>query len=70
VMGRNLMELLDGTRTRAELIEELASRITSGEIKLGESGGELPPLRTILEALPSGLEKSLEGLAASALLIA
>jgi methyltransferase-like protein len=69
VMGRNLLELLDGTRTRAELVEELESRIKSGAIKL-DAGGELPSREAILDSLPVGLENSLAGLAASALLVA
>jgi hypothetical protein len=69
-LGQNLIQLLDGTRTRAELAEEIASRIRSGAIKLDAGGGELLPMEAILDSLPAGLEKSLEGLAASAMLVA
>jgi methyltransferase-like protein/trans-aconitate methyltransferase len=69
-LGQNLIQLLDGTRTRAELAEEIASRIRSGAIRLDEGGGELPPMEAILDSLPAGLEKSLKGLAASAMLVA
>ena len=54
-LGRRLVALLDGTRDRAQLVDELRSF-------LGETGQEVP------EPLDAGLERSLEGIARIALL--
>jgi hypothetical protein len=54
-LGRRLVILLDGTRDRAQLLDELSAFLL-------ETGGRVP------EDLESGLERSLEGLAGLALL--
>jgi SAM-dependent methyltransferase len=54
-LGRRLVALLDGTRDRAQLADELRSF-------LGETGQDVP------EPLEAGLERSLEGIARLALL--
>ena len=69
-LGRTLLLLLDGTRDRAALLAELSARIRSGEISVGDGAAGAPAPEQFLEALPAGLERSLEGLANSTLLVA
>ena len=69
-LGRGLLLLLDGTRDRAALLAELSARIRSGEISVGDGAAGAPTSEQLLEALPAGLERSLEGLANSTLLVA
>ena len=67
-MGRQLLLLLDGTRTRAELVAELAAAIESGKVDRSSLGDVEP--QQVVETLRAGLEQSLAGLARGALLIA
>jgi SAM-dependent methyltransferase len=69
-LGRSLLLLLDGTRDRAALLAELSARVRSGDISVGDGAAGAPTPQQLLDALPSGLERSLEGLANSALLVA
>jgi methyltransferase-like protein len=68
-MGRNLLQLLDGTRDRTALVEELARRIRSGLIDPASVGLGVTA-EQLIESLPEGLEKSLEGVAGNSLLVA
>lgn len=68
-LGRALFALLDGTRTRAALVEELSALVRSGRVDLtavapGLDAGQF------LSGLPGGLDNSLSGLARSSLLVA
>jgi methyltransferase-like protein len=67
VFVRHLLFLLDGTRDRAALLQELRTKIESGELP-GE-GQELADKETFLRELPEYLENNLQHLADSALLI-
>src|SRR5205823_8111828 len=60
-LGRQLIRLLDGTRDRAALRQELAAFIRT-QLPAG------PDLQAALERLPASLEKSLVTLARQALL--
>jgi len=64
-LGKSLLQLLDGTRDRAALIEELRTLIKSGAIPMDEAADE----RVILENLPQLLEQNLARLARLGLLV-
>jgi hypothetical protein len=62
-LGAALLRLLDGTRDRAMLVEELVTLLESGRIALpGDSDGD------VRVTITNGLENSLIGLGRSALL--
>ncbi len=61
-LGRALLELLDGTRDRDQLLAELERLVTTGAVDLPVEGA------SVRDVLAMGLERSLEGLARSALL--
>lgn len=64
-LGRALLRLLDGTRTRDQLLDELERLAADGLLEVPAAPGEARPAR---ERLALGLEDSLTGLARVALL--
>jgi hypothetical protein len=68
-LGRRLLQLLDGTRTRADLLDELRGLIEKGEISLSNSS-EAQEYQRLLETLPEGLDGILAFLANHAVLVA
>jgi hypothetical protein len=68
-LGRRLLQLLDGTRSRADLLEELCGLIEKGEISLG-NGSDPQESQRLLNGLPEGLDGILAFLAKHAVLVA
>jgi methyltransferase-like protein len=68
-LGRHLVMLLDGTRDRAALLEDLGELVQCGAATLSHEGKPLCDVQEALKYLPSGLEASLTGLARSAVLV-
>jgi methyltransferase-like protein len=68
-LGRRLLQLLDGTRSRADLLEELRGLIEKGEISLG-NGSDPQESQRLLDGLPEGLDGILAFLAKHAVLVA
>jgi len=62
-LGRELLALLDGTRDRAALLEELGKLVTSGATPLYREGKPVTELKTALEVLSRQLEPNLQILA-------
>jgi methyltransferase-like protein len=68
-LERHLLQLLDGTRTQAQLAAELAAAIESGQIVVGEMTGTRPEQQNIRSCVESQLRASLEALVRLALLV-
>ncbi len=69
-LGRELLRLLDGTRDRAALLEELGKRVTSGATPVYRDGKPVTEPKEMLEVMASQLEPSLVNLARLGVLIA
>ncbi len=69
-LGRHLLMLLDGTRDRAMLVEDLAELVTSGGAAISHEGKPVRDMEEILRRLADGLEERLVSLARAAVLIA
>ena len=69
-LERHLLMLLDGTRDRAALLNELAGLVKSGAVTMGQDGASVPDREKALQILSQGLEPNLEKLARLALLVA
>ena len=69
-LGRDLLRLLDGTRDRAALLEELGKLVTSGATPVYRDGKLVTDPKEALEVLASQLEPSLANLARLGVLIA
>ncbi len=64
------MLLLDGTRDRAALVEDLAALVASGEVALERDGGPVHDRQKAVKILADELEPALVKLARLALLVA
>jgi hypothetical protein len=69
-LGRQLLTLLDGTRTRAMILDDLCAIVGSGRALLREKDEPVSDPDRARELLTNGLEKNLEKLAQLALLVA
>jgi len=69
-LGRLLLQLLDGSRDRAMLVDELAAQVMAGRALL--PGQEKMPQdkQAVRAAIAAGLEANIDGLARLALVIA
>ncbi len=68
-LGRDLLRLLDGTRDRAALLEELGKRVTSGGPLVYRDGKPVTEPKEALEVLAAELEPSLLNLARLGVLV-
>lgn len=68
-LGRELLGLLDGTRDRAALLEELGKGIRSGSIPIYSDGNPVTDPQKATELLAAQLEPSLASLARLGLLV-
>ena len=64
-----LVPLLDGTRTRAELIDALAAKALAGDLRVQRDGQPLTAPDDIRAALTAVLDQALRNLASQALLV-
>ncbi len=69
-VGRRLVELMDGTRDRASLIEELSSLITSGALVMRRDGQPVSDAGEAIKFMRDHFEESLTRMARLALLVA
>ena len=65
-----LVPLLDGTRTRAELVDALTAKAVAGDLRVQRDGQPLKEAGAIREALAAVIDKALGNLAGQALLVA
>jgi methyltransferase-like protein/SAM-dependent methyltransferase len=68
-IGRELLRLLDGTRNRDSLLEDLAAAVSSGKVLLNEEGQPLRGEDEVRRVLSRDLETNLQKLAQLALLV-
>ena len=68
-LGRELLRLLDGTRDRAALLEELGKTVASGATPIYCDGNRVTDPKKALELLASQLETSLANLAKAGVLV-
>jgi SAM-dependent methyltransferase len=66
---RHVLQLLDGTRSVSELVEELSAAIGRGQMSAVENGNPVPAHR-LAQFLGNALDESLKRLADNALLVA
>ena len=69
-IDRLVLALLDGTRDRAALVEDLAGAVAAGRLKLESNGRPVIEPAAVREALVPTLRQSLQRIADQALLIA
>jgi hypothetical protein len=69
-VGRHLVRLLDGTRDRAALLQDLGELVQSGAATFMHERKPVTDTQEALRHLANGLESYLMGLARSAVLIA
>ena len=69
-LGRYLMMLLDGSRDRAAVLQELSRLVTAGAATVSQDGKPVTELTEALKILDQELDQNLAGLARSALLVA
>jgi len=69
-LGRELLQLLDGTRDRERLLDDLAAAVSSRGALLNQAGRPEPDLEIIRAVLSTGLETNLQKLAQLCLLVA
>lgn len=69
-LGRELLKLLDGTRDRAALLEELGKTVASGAAVIHCDGNPVTDPKKALEQLAAQLDSNLASLAGLGLLIA
>jgi methyltransferase-like protein/cyclopropane fatty-acyl-phospholipid synthase-like methyltransferase len=69
-LGRQLLQLLDGSRDRNALVNDLVASIESGLITIQKEGATVEDINEIRQFITAGLEHSLTGLAKLALLVA
>jgi methyltransferase-like protein len=68
-LSRNLLELLDGTRDFAALVEAMAAVVQAGKATLEANGERVSDLAKIREMIAQELPSALHGLARSAVLV-
>lgn len=68
-LGRNLIQLLDGSRDRKALIEDLVELVRTGKAKLDHDGRSITDAEEAGRIIGAELEQNLESLARSALLV-
>ena len=68
-IGRQLLRLLDGTRDRESLLQDLTTAISSGDILQNEDGTAVKDVGKIRSMLSRDLEKNLQKMARLALLV-
>ena len=66
---RQLLVLLDGTRSRTDLLEALTHKVRDGELLLHQDGNRVSTPSNVRELLDSWLTPALESLARCALLV-
>jgi hypothetical protein len=66
---RHVLQLLDGTRSVSQLVEELSAAIGRGQMSAVENGNPVPAHR-LAQFLGNALDESLKRLADNALLVA
>lgn len=69
-LGRQLLQLLDGSRDHNALVNDLVASIESGAITVQKEGNPVEDIDEIRRFIAAGLEQSLTGLARLALLVA
>lgn len=69
-LGRHFLQLLDGTRDRAALLDDLAAFVASGEAVVCQDGAPVQEPAAIRQTLAVGLERKLAEIARLALLVA
>ncbi len=69
-LGVNLLMLLDGSRDRSALLEELGRLVESGQVIMRREGQEIFDTREALKVLAEELEQNLARIARLALLVA
>lgn len=70
VFSVNLIRLLDGTRTRSDLLAELTKLVTDGILAVHRDGQQITEGSILTEALTESLDECLEKLMLSAVLVA
>jgi methyltransferase-like protein/SAM-dependent methyltransferase len=68
-LGRELLRLLDGTRNRDSLLQDLSAAVRSGKVLLNEDGQPLRDQDEVRRVLSRDLETNLQKLAKLALLV-
>jgi methyltransferase-like protein len=68
-LGRDLLQILDGTRDHAALLEELGKAVASGSTPIYNNGEHVTDLQEAVEFLPTQLQISLVSLARLGLLV-
>ncbi|HMH45169.1 MAG TPA: class I SAM-dependent methyltransferase [Pyrinomonadaceae bacterium] len=68
-LGRHLLKLLDGTRNRSKLLDDLTQAVIEGNVLSDEQDATIPDTREVRETLTRGLEENLQKLAKLALLV-
>jgi methyltransferase-like protein/SAM-dependent methyltransferase len=68
-LDQRLVPLLDGTRTRAELVEGMVAKAVGGDLKVARNDQPVTDEAAIREALTAVLDPALSTLAAHALLV-
>ena len=71
-LEKKLLQLLDGTRDRAMILQALEEAVLSGEVTLPEAqdGEPIPEIAKVRSVLAAGLESQLNRLARLGLLLA
>ena len=69
-LGRHLVMLLDGTRDRAALVEDLGKLVRAGAVVVLFEGKPVRNIQAAMKSLADELEKNLNSLARSAILVA
>jgi methyltransferase-like protein len=67
-LGRHLLKLLDGTRNRSKLLDDLTGAVIEGIVLSAEQDATIPDTREVRQTLTRGLEENLQ-LAKLALLV-
>jgi methyltransferase-like protein/2-polyprenyl-3-methyl-5-hydroxy-6-metoxy-1,4-benzoquinol methylase len=68
-LGRALIQFLDGTRDRADLLRDLAELVVSGTVTLQQDSGPVRDRQQVEASIARELEPSLAGIARLALLV-
>ena len=68
-VGRQLLRLLDGSRNRSQIVEDLTQAIIAGDFLRGETGEPIRDRAKVREIMVEGLERNLQRLADVALLV-
>jgi len=69
VLSRNLLQLMDGTRNKSQLIEELAKLVQNGTLVIHKDGKQLKEGPAVTEVLTTSVDTLLSTFAKGALLV-